>query len=84
MQQPGSKYFSRKYTHAPRVKRSNMFYSDIWHVAYQNKGNGAKTKIYANIISLHIPSTHGVGQRVKYIFISESGYVAYQIKDKEM
>ena len=38
----------------------------------------------ANMLSLHIPTTPGWGQKVILIFFSKGGHVAYQIKVEEV
>ena len=43
------------------------------------EGNGAKGAMQTHILSLHAPSTPGVGSKIKALF-SESNHVAYQIK----
>ena len=48
------------------------------------KGNGAKKTMQAHILSLHTPATGWVGSKSRNIFFSECGYVAYQIKVKEV
>ena len=50
------------------------------HVAYQIKGNGAKTTMQAHILSLHTIVAPGVGSKGQNIF-SESSHAAYQIKE---
>ena len=37
-----------------------------------------------NKLSLHTPTTPGVGQKVIFIFFSKSGHVVYQIKVEEV
>ena len=37
----------------------------------------------ANMLSLHTPTTPGVGQKV-FFFFSKSGHVAFQIKVEEV
>ena len=61
-----------------RVKRSKFNFSEHGHVAYQIKWNDKCSNIQAHILSLHTPSTPGVGSKVKTLF-SESSHVAYQI-----
>ena len=63
------------------VKRSNYIFSKSSHVAYQIKGDGAQSTIKANMLSLHTPTTPGVGSKGLFLFFfSKSGQVAYQIK----
>ena len=38
----------------------------------------------ANILPVYTPTTPPDGQKVKTIFFSEEGHVAYQIKGKEV
>ena len=55
----------------------------LCHVAYEIKGNGAKSTMQAHILSLYTHSTGGVrckGQNILF----ECGYIAYQIKGKEV
>ena len=58
MQQHGSKYFAHRHTVEPHggVKRSNHFFTESSHVAYQIKGNLAKSTVKANILSIHTAS----------------------------
>ena len=60
--------------------KGKNFFSESSHVAYQIKGNGAKSTMQAVIFC---PYTHprplGWGQKVK-AFFSESSHVAYQVK----
>ena len=65
MQQHGSKYFSNDPSLDPEggIKRS-FLYSEHDHVAYQIKGNDECSNMQANILSLHTPSTPGVGSKV--------------------
>ena len=56
----------------------NSTVSEHGHVAYQNKWNRKCRNMQAHILSLHTPSTLGVGQMVK-TFFSESSHAAYQI-----
>ena len=51
-------------------------------VMLQIKGNCAQITMEANMLSLLTPLTPGWDQKVKFIFFSESGHVAYQIKVK--
>ena len=54
-------------------------FSESSHVAYQIKGNGAKSIMEANNLSLYTPFAPGVGSKGQNIF-SESSHVASQIK----
>ena len=38
----------------------------------------------ANMLSLHTPTTPGVGSKGHFFFFSKSGHVAYQIKVEEV
>ena len=53
-------------------------------VEYQIKGNRAQSTMKANMLSLHTPTTPGVGSKGLYFFFSKSGHVAYQIKVEEV
>ena len=57
----------------------NSTFSELGHVAFQIKWNHECSNMQAHILSLHAPSTTGVGSNVK-IFFSESSHIAYQIK----
>ena len=54
--------------HADGSKGQNSTFSEHSHVAYQIKGNHECSNIQAHILSLHTPSTTGVGQRSKHVF----------------
>ena len=60
------------------VVKGQSFLSESSYVAYQIKGNVAKSSMQAHILSLHTPSTPWWGQKVKNI--TESSHVAYHIK----
>ena len=38
----------------------------------------------SNMLSLHTPATPWLGSKGHYVFFSESGHVAYQIKVEEV
>ena len=67
----------------PQPMGSSQKVSESNHVAYQVKRNGALSTTQAHILSLHTPSTPGVGLRSKHFF-PESNHVAYQIKGNRM
>ena len=48
--------------------KDQTFFSERNHVAYQSKGNGARTTIKANILSLCTPSTPGVVSKGQILF----------------
>ena len=87
MKQHDSKYFACRTPSNPHPptqgvgsKGENSTFSEHSHVAYQIKGNDECNNIQAYILSLHIPSTHGVGSKVKTCcFFSESIHVTYQL-----
>ena len=60
-----------------------MSFSESSHVAYQIKGNRAQSTMKANMLSLHTPTTPGMGSKGVFFF-SKSGHVAYQIKVEEV
>ena len=68
MRQHDSKYFA--HIPPPRtlgwVKWSKFnFFLDHGRVTYQIKGNDEYSKMQAHILSLHVPSTTGVGSTFK-------------------
>ena len=72
-----------------QIERDSNHSLQCWvgwgHVAYQITGNETYDNIHANILPLHTTLTPGVrskGQNSCF-FLSESGYVAYQIKENE-
>ena len=70
MHQHGSKYFAHRPPPGTRggSKGQNSTFSEHGHVAYQVKGNDKCSNMQAHILSLHAPSTPGVGSKVKTIF----------------
>ena len=50
-------------------KLKNPLFSEYGHVAHQIKGNGECSNIQTNSLSLHAPSTAGVGSRSKPFFL---------------
>ena len=69
MQQHGSKYFAHRHTINPggRVKSSNHFFLKVDMLHIKLK---------------EIPQPLRLGQKVKYVYFSESGNVEYQIKSE--
>ena len=64
-------------------KGQAISFSESSHVAYEIKENWAQSTMKANMLSLHTPSTPGVGPRGPF-FLFWSGHVAYQIKVEEV
>ena len=62
-------------------KGQNSIFTERGSCAYEIKGNHECTNMQAHtcILSLHTPSTFGVGSKVKAIFTGSS-HVAYQIE----
>ena len=71
MQKHDSKYFARipPPTLGMGSKGQTSFFSEYGHVAYYIKGNDECSNIQARILSLHTPSTPGVGSNVKTFFL---------------
>ena len=49
-------------------QRSEHFFSESSHVAYQIKGNGTWSTMLAHSLSLHKPLTLSVGSKVENMF----------------
>ena len=60
-------------------KLKSQLFSEHGQFAYQIKWNHKCSNMQAHILSLHTPSTPGVGSMVK-TFFSECSPVAYKIK----
>ena len=77
MHQYASKYLPIDTPSIPGVgSKVKTFFSESSHVAYQIKENGACIQhMLEHILSLHTPSTIGVGSKL----FSECGHVVYQI-----
>ena len=60
--------------------RPKLNFSEYGHVAYQIKADDFCSNMVANILTIDIPSTQGVGSKGQIIYFCESSHVAYQIK----
>ena len=58
-------------------------FSETSHVAYQIKGNLAQSTMKANMLSLHTPTTPGVGSKGHFFFFSKSGHDHFKLKWKK-
>ena len=67
-------------TQGVESKGQTIYFSEICHVVYQIKAEGAGSNMVANILSTDTPSTQGVGSKGQTISFTESSHVAYQIK----